>query len=86
MNVYKCSHTEDMIFYKLATCISWAVFGGTIGGQHRQVSLYVVNYSSLRGPAINYLMSTVIILNQLLHDDLYRNKKMCISIPAHISW
>jgi hypothetical protein len=40
--MYICSHIENMIFYKLATCISWAVFGGTIGGQHRQVSLYLM--------------------------------------------
>jgi hypothetical protein len=33
--MYTCSDIENMIFYKLATCISWAVFGGTIGGQHR---------------------------------------------------
>jgi hypothetical protein len=39
--MYVCSHIENMIFYKLATCISWAVFGGTTGGQHRQVSLYM---------------------------------------------
>jgi hypothetical protein len=38
--IYICSHTEYIIIYKLATCISWAVFGGIIGGQHRQVSLY----------------------------------------------
>jgi hypothetical protein len=38
--MYVCSHIENMICFKLATCISWAVFGGTIGGQHRQVSLY----------------------------------------------
>jgi hypothetical protein len=36
-----------MIFYKLATCISWAVFSDTIGGQHRQVSLYWTNMLSV---------------------------------------
>jgi hypothetical protein len=35
------SHIENKIFYKLATCKSLAVFGGTIGGQHRQDSLYM---------------------------------------------
>jgi hypothetical protein len=38
--MYICNHIENMIFCKSATCISWAVFGSTIGGQHRQVSLY----------------------------------------------
>jgi hypothetical protein len=36
-----------MIFYKLATCISWTVFGGTICGQHRQVSVYFSWYDLL---------------------------------------
>jgi hypothetical protein len=39
--MYVCSHIENMIFYKLATCIIWAVFGGTMGDQHRQVSLHL---------------------------------------------
>jgi hypothetical protein len=36
--MYICSHIENIIFYKLATCISRAVFGG----RHRQVSLYLM--------------------------------------------
>jgi hypothetical protein len=44
MNVYMWSY-KNMIFHKLATCISWAVFGGTIGDQHRQVSLYKGMYA-----------------------------------------
>jgi hypothetical protein len=40
--MYICSHIENITFCKLATCISWAAFGGIIGGQHKQVSLYLL--------------------------------------------
>jgi hypothetical protein len=57
--MYICSHIQNMIFYKLATCISWTVFGGTIRGQHRQVSLYTHTHR-LRGSCFHG--SAVIII------------------------
>ena len=35
------TYFEAVIFYKLATCVSWAALNETKGGQSRQVSLYL---------------------------------------------